>query len=197
MPDLWALPPGRHHWGALCASPIKVWGSRRDCLVDPPWSVTPSQDDGGPHGIDRATRAHCRVSGCWGSVLFYQSQSSMPAVMNSCPCLCKTVPTHSPLDLRKAHGPALTCHSLVSHAGESDFPSWSWLWHRTRAHRETPSFWTCMLHLENTGSCQGTKLSAHSSCNREDRILEQQHHQSLHSWYDANQAHFKWVSMVH
>ena len=39
--ELWDLSPGRHHWGALCASPLKMWGLRRDDLIDPPWMNQP------------------------------------------------------------------------------------------------------------------------------------------------------------
>lgn len=93
----------------------------------------------------------------------YLSDGSLP----------RTVPKASDPDLGKVHGLSLTYHSPASHVGESDFPSWSWSWRRTHAHQRTLSFWTCILHLGNTGSCRGTKLSVRSNWKREDRAFEQ------------------------
>lgn len=128
---------------------------------------------GSQHNTDRATWQNCHVSGSQNNLWYCNSLGASPPYwipifpmalsQEQCPGL-------SPRSGESLHL-LLTCHSQVSHVGESDFPSWSWLWHRTHAHQKIPSFWTCILHLENTGSYQGTKLSVHSSCNRKVRIF--------------------------
>lgn len=121
---------------------------------------------GGWHGTEPQEASLC----LWGTSTALQLFHLPYWMLFPMAPLPRTVPTYCQPDLGKAQDLSLTCHSRVSHVGESDSPSWSWWWHHTRARQKTPSSWTCTLHLENTGSYQGTKLSVHSSCNK---IFEQ------------------------